>query len=98
LGNLLFEQNDLSGAMAQWQAANRIDPKNADALAGMSIGFWKMGLRRQALDSYRQAVALAPGYLCDDTQLRGQGHWNGPTLSALHDVAKAPGAPSCSGT
>jgi len=98
IGNLLFERNDITGAMAQWQTASRIDPKNPDALAGMSIGYWKMGQKRQALDSYRQAVALAPGYFCDDTQLRGQGHWNGPTLNALHDVAKAPGAPPCSGT
>lgn len=98
LGSLLFEQNDLSGAMAQWQAANRIDPRSPDALAGMSIGFWKMGLKRQAVDSYRQAAALAPGYLCDDNQLRAQGHWNGPALAVLHEVAKAPGAPPCSGT
>ena len=98
LANLLFERNDLSGAMTQWQTASRLDPKNPDAMAGMSIGYWKMGQKRQALDSYRQAVALAPGYFCDDTQLRGQGHWNGPTLNALHDVATAPGAPPCSGT
>jgi hypothetical protein len=57
-----------------------------------------MGLKRQAMDNYRQAVAMAPGYFCDDRQLRGQGHWNGPTLSALHNVAKEPGAPPCSGT
>ena len=97
LGNLLFEQNDLSASMAQWQEANRLDPRNPDALAGMSIGYWKMGLKRQAMESYRQAVALAPGYLCDDAQLRTQGHWNGPALSALHDIAKAPGAPRCTG-
>jgi Flp pilus assembly protein TadD len=98
LASLLFEQNDLNAAMAQWQAANKLDPKNPDALAGMSIGYWKMGLKRQALSSYRQAVALAPGYFCDDVEMKARGHWNGPALNALHHVAKEPGAPSCSGT
>ena len=98
LASLLFEQNDVSAAMAQWQIANQTDPNNPDALAGMSIGYWKMGAKHQALQSYRKAVALAPGYFCDDTRLRGAGHWNGPSLTALHVVAKQPGAAPCSGT
>ena len=98
LATILFEQNDISGAMAQWQTANQLDPKNPDALAGLSIGYWKMGAKRQAMESYRKAVALAPGYFCDDTQLRGVGHWDLPCLAVLHDVARQPGAPSCSGT
>ena len=98
LASLLFEQNNVSAAMQQWQTANRIDPKNPDALAGMSIGYWKMGAKQQSLESYRKAVALAPGYFCDEIKLRGVGHWNGPCLAALHTVAGQPGAPPCSGS
>ena len=48
-------------AIEDFNAALNVDNKNADAWAGLGLAYERSGNRQKAAESYRRALALAPG-------------------------------------
>jgi len=96
LAHVLFEMKDPNSALEEWKRAAHLDGYNADTLVGMSIAHWQLGQKTQALNSYRSAVFLDRGYVCD--HLKEQGHWKDPALEVLRQVKQAAGPTVCAGS
>jgi|CXWL01.1.fsa_nt_gi tetratricopeptide (TPR) repeat protein len=61
-GAELHRQGDYNGAAVLYRQALASDPKNVDALRLLGVACSLLGLRAEAEDSARRAVALAPNY------------------------------------
>lgn len=61
LGNALFAENDLDGALQCFRQAVRIEPKFVDAYTNLGIVFTKKQQHEEADAAFEQAARLQPG-------------------------------------
>ncbi len=59
-GGFLWERNDHQGAMREWQAGERIEPKNAAVLNHLAAACVAMGEPRAGLGYYLRATDVVP--------------------------------------
>ena len=62
LGNALASLGDFRGALAQFQAAVRINPEDANAEANLGSAFAETGDIKQAKLHYERALRLNPNH------------------------------------
>lgn len=62
LGGLLKHQNDLEGALAQYEAAARIDPTQPVIYFNLGVVHRARGYLEPAMRAYEYAIALDPNY------------------------------------
>jgi len=60
LGVVLFQLQDAEGALAAWERAVELDPRQYDALYNLGISAGQLGLRSKARQALRQYIATAP--------------------------------------
>ncbi|MCP4661472.1 MAG: sulfatase-like hydrolase/transferase [bacterium] len=60
LGVVLFQLQDAEGALAAWERAVELDPRQYDALYNLGISAAQLGLRSKARQALRQYIATAP--------------------------------------
>ncbi len=60
LGVVLAAEGRLDDAIAQFQAALKLDPKSAKAYNGLANVYARVGRRREAIDAYEAALRISP--------------------------------------
>jgi len=72
---VLFDLGEFEEALRHWQEAHRINPENADAIAGVAIALANKGDFTSAIDMYRLAVEKDQQYL-DSIALKNACLWS----------------------
>lgn len=85
----LYDRAEYAAAVQSWSRAIKLaEGREADHWAGLAIGRWKLGQRLEAVQAYRQAVALNSAY-AHPQKLVERLTWDSAQAAALQTVAVA---------
>lgn len=84
LGYFYYESGDYVQAVDFWNKARALVPNDADCLAGLALGKYALGQRREALTLLSQAIHVDPHYR-DPAYLIAKNNWSN---RAAKDLAK----------
>lgn len=84
LGYFYYELGDYVQAVDFWNKAQALVPKDAECLAGLALGNYKLGQRKEALTLLSEAIRIDPHYR-DPTYLIANNNWSN---RAAKDLAK----------
>lgn len=87
LGYFYYERGDFSEATEFWRRANVLNGNDADCLAGLALGSYKLGQKQEASSYLQRAIRLDPHYRTPD-YLKKNVDWSAQAASDLAELIK----------